>query len=128
MPRRRRRRILVLLATAGTITTGAVIGDAFRGSDPAPAAAAGPPEVTLPNGIGALREGVKALPDRIELPPLSWQRSAPGSDGSDVITVRGSKCPQSHPHKVGSSSAGTWTQINGGKVEHRSSRRVRCAR
>jgi hypothetical protein len=128
MPRRPRRIVLVLLATSITIATGAAIGDASRGSDPAPAAAAGPPELALPDSIGALREGVKALPDDIDLPKLSLQRSGRGSDAGGVITVRGSKCPKSHPHKVGSFSAGTWTQINGGKVEHRSSRRVRCAR
>jgi hypothetical protein len=128
MPRQPRRSFVVLLATGIAITAGAVIGDVLRGSDAAPAAAARTPELAVPDGVGALREGVKALPDKVGVPTISWQRSGPGSDPGGVITVRGSTCPKSHPHKVGSSSTGTWTQINGGMVEHRSSRHVPCAR
>jgi hypothetical protein len=48
-------------------------------------------------------------------------------DRTNVITVRGTKCPKSHPHKVGSSAA-SWTRIDGGKIEHRSRRTSICAR
>ena len=49
------------------------------------------------------------------------------TDDQNVIVVRGTKCPKSHPHKVGSSAA-SWTRIDGGKIEHRSSRTSICAR
>ena len=49
------------------------------------------------------------------------------SERDDVITVRGRKCPKSHPHKVGS-SARSWTRIDDGEVKRRSRRSVICAR
>jgi|tagenome__1003787_1003787.scaffolds.fasta_scaffold18271473_1 hypothetical protein len=49
-------------------------------------------------------------------------------DGTAVIIVRGTKCPKSHPHKVGSSSAASWTRIDGGRIVHRSRRSSICAR
>jgi hypothetical protein len=49
-------------------------------------------------------------------------------DDNNVIIVRGTKCPKSHPHKVGSSSAASWTRIDGGKIVHRSRRSSICAR
>jgi hypothetical protein len=53
--------------------------------------------------------------------------AANSGDGPSVITVQGTKCPKSHPHKVGSSAA-SWTRIVDGKVEHRSRRSSICAR
>jgi hypothetical protein len=50
------------------------------------------------------------------------------NDGPSVITVKGTKCPKSHPHKVGSSSAASWTQVNGGQVVHHARRSSICAR
>jgi hypothetical protein len=49
-------------------------------------------------------------------------------DDTTIITVRGTKCPKSHPHKVGSSSAASWTRIDGGRIVHRSHRSSICAR
>jgi hypothetical protein len=49
-------------------------------------------------------------------------------DDNTIITVRGTKCPKSHPHKVGSSSAASWTRIDGGEIVHRSRRSSICAR
>jgi hypothetical protein len=71
----------------------------------------------------------------------AWGAAGPGSssnasasvaarsgDGPSVITVRGTKCPKSHPHKVGSSSAASWTQVDGGPVVHHARRSSICAR
>jgi hypothetical protein len=55
-----------------------------------------------------------------------WSPRARG-ERDDVITVRGRKCPKSHPHKVGS-SARRWTRIDDGEVKHGSRRSVICAR
>lgn len=55
----------------------------------------------------------------------SWSPRARERD--DVITVRGRKCPKSHPHKVGS-SARSWTRIDDGEVKRGSRRSVICAR
>lgn len=49
-------------------------------------------------------------------------------DDNTIIIVRGTKCPKSHPHKVGSSSAASWTRIDGGRIVHRSRRSSICAR
>jgi hypothetical protein len=46
----------------------------------------------------------------------------------DTITVRGTRCPKSHPHKVGSYSSWSSTQVNGGEVIRRSRRAVLCSR
>jgi len=48
--------------------------------------------------------------------------------GRDVITVQGTKCPKSHPHKIGSSSSSSSTQVNGGPITSRSHHSVVCAR
>jgi hypothetical protein len=46
----------------------------------------------------------------------------------DTITVRGTRCPKSHPHKVGSYSSWSSTQVDGGEVIRRSRRAVLCSR
>jgi hypothetical protein len=53
---------------------------------------------------------------------------AKSRDDNTIIIVRGTKCPKSHPHKVGSSSAASWTRIDGGRIVHRSRRSSICAR
>ena len=53
---------------------------------------------------------------------------AEANDRNNIIIVRGTKCPKSHPHKVGTSSAASWTRIDGGRIVHRSNRSSICAR
>jgi hypothetical protein len=65
--------------------------------------------------------------DRAPAPPAPPQVSAFGG-GIDVITVRATKCPKSHPRRVGSYSASSTTQINGRVIRRRSVHRVVCAR
>ena len=112
------------LLAAGSLTAGIGAGAALAGggggSSDSPDAAAvdaatvtiRPPEIKLPHDI--------RVPDPPPWPKVRWH-------SDNVISVRGTKCPKSHPHKVGSSSTGSWTQINGGKVEHSSGRRTLCA-
>jgi hypothetical protein len=128
-------RTAVALLAAGTLTAGIGAGVALAGggggsSDRADAIDAATvtlraPQIKLPRELDLPREFKIPHDFRVPNPPawpkLRWQ-------AGDVISVRGTKCPKSHPHKVGSSSAGSWTQINGGKVEHSSSRRTLCAR
>jgi hypothetical protein len=66
----------------------------------------------------ALAGASPAPPDRI---------AAAARDDNNVIVVRGTKCPKSHPHKVGSSAA-SWTRIDDGRIVHRSRRSSICAR
>jgi hypothetical protein len=113
MNRTQRRRLALLLAAAclvGALTAAVALGAARRGDERA-LSADGSFRMTLPGQIGSST--------------LSWSA---GGGGDDVIVVPGSKCPKSHPHKVGSSSADSWSQVNGGPVRHSSHRRSYCAR
>jgi hypothetical protein len=107
----RRRSLLLPLSAAGAVVaaTAALATGGAGGPDRADGADLAPPRVLASTPLG---------------PDLSWSRTA----GDDVITVRGDKCPKSHPHKVGSSSAARWTRIDGGPIKHRSSHAVICAR
>ena len=69
-----------------------------------------------------------AVPDDTTLPRLAVDRASwSGGGTSDVITVAGTKCPKSHPRKIGSSTSQSWTQVDG-KLTHRARHRVICAR
>ena len=114
MNRAQRRRLALLVASAclvGALTAAVALGAARRQHERPLGADAGSFRMTLPDAVGGTT--------------LSW--SARRSD-DDIIVVAGTKCPKSHPHKVGSSSAGSWTQVNGGPVRHTSHRRTYCAR
>jgi hypothetical protein len=56
----------------------------------------------------------------------SWSFST-GGGGDAVIQVRSRRCPNSHPHKVGSFSYSS-TRITNGKVERHSSQGSICAK
>jgi hypothetical protein len=63
-----------------------------------------------------------ALP-RVGIGGASWSSGPTG----DVITVAGTRCPKSHPRKIGSSTSASWSQV-AGKLTHRSRHSVICAR
>jgi hypothetical protein len=48
--------------------------------------------------------------------------------GRDVITVPGTKCPKSHPRRIGSSSSTSSSQVNGGPITSRRHHSVICSR
>ena len=114
MTRNPRRRIALMLVAACVLvalTAGVAIGAAVRGSDRTTGGTEDSFRVTAPAAWPAPW-----------VPTISWN----GDD--DVISVRGSKCPRSHPKKVGSSSSSSSTQVDGGPVRRRSHRRTICAR
>jgi hypothetical protein len=62
------------------------------------------------------------LPDRLAL------RDGFEVRGRDVITVPGTKCPKSHPRRIGSSSSTSSSQVNGGPITSRRHHSVVCSR
>jgi hypothetical protein len=113
MHRTRRRRLALLLAAVcaiGALTAAMAFGATHRGDDRAVAADAGSFDLTLRPFAGGST--------------FSWS-ARDHRDG--VVVVPGTRCPKSHPRKVGTSSTATWTQVNGGPVRHRSHRRTVCA-
>jgi hypothetical protein len=114
MTRNPRRRIALLLVAACVLvalTAGVAIGASGRGGDHTTAATEDSFRVTAPAGWPAPW-----------VPTVSWN----GND--DVISVSGTKCPRSHPKKVGSSSSSSSTQVDGGPVRRHSRHRTICAR
>jgi hypothetical protein len=116
MNRIRPRRLAILLAAAGAVAVlmaGVALGSAGRGDDR---------ESTAETSAFRIR-----IPDiaSIDVPDVKWTRSDDKDD--DIITVKGKKCPRSHPHKVGTSVDWSWKNDNG-RVTHRSSRRTVCER
>ena len=114
MYRTRPRRLAILLVAAAAVAVlmaGVALGSAGRGKD----------------GEGSAETSAfrMRIPDiaSIDVPDVKWTRS----DDDDVITVKGKKCPRSHPHKVGTSLDWSWKDDNG-RVTHRSRRRTVCAR
>ena len=114
MYRTRPRRLAILLVAAAAVAVlmaGVALGSAGRGND---------------RGSNAETSAFRMrIPDiaSIDVPDVKWTRS----DDDDVITVKGKKCPRSHPHKVGTSLDRSWKNDNG-RVTHRSHRRTVCAR
>jgi hypothetical protein len=113
-----RRRLLMLALISASALIGVITAAALGASGPA--RDRGDSSDTGPPRAGLVRDA--AFPARFSLPEVSWSSAAP-----DVIVVRGDRCPKSHPRKIGSSSSGTWTQVDG-KVTRRSYRSVICAR
>jgi hypothetical protein len=62
------------------------------------------------------------LPTSVTPSPVS------ASDGGGIVTVPGTRCPKSHPRRVGSYSSWSTSQVNGGAITRRSVHRVICAR
>jgi hypothetical protein len=115
MNRTRRRRLALLLAAAcaiGALTAAVAYGAARRGDDGAVRETAGSFRLTVPSIAGRST--------------FSW--SSGDRRGDDIITVPGTKCPKSHPRRLGSSSSSSWTQVDDGPVRHRSRRTSICAR
>jgi hypothetical protein len=80
--------------------------------------------------IGAAVAVAGQLRGRDTDPPRAWSRDS-GRDvesGRDVVTVRGTRCPSGHPHRIGLFSSESSTQVDGREVEHRQVHRVRCSR
>jgi hypothetical protein len=116
MTRTRPRRLATLLAAAGAVAVlmaGVALGSARGGADREQTAETSAFRLTMPDVI---RTGLDRLPD------VTWR-----SDDNDVITVAGKSCPRSHPHKIGSSSSSSWTDVNG-RLTNRSRRRAICER
>jgi hypothetical protein len=112
-----RRRILTLVVAAcllAALSAGVALGTVRHDRGRGRAQADPPPRVTIADDLG-FRDSAGPL-------SVSWV------DDGDVITVQGTKCPKSHPHKVGSFSSASSTQINGGKVTRHNRRSVSCSR
>jgi len=110
MHRLPRPRVLILVASVCAllaVTAGVALaaGGRTRTVQVTDAAA---PRLTLPDRV-ALRDGFEVR-------------------GRDVITVPGTKCPKTHPRKIGSSSSSSSTQVNGGPITSRSHHSVVCSR
>jgi hypothetical protein len=113
MPRTRPRRLAILLVVAAVVAVlmaGVALGSAGRGDD---------------------RGTVEKTSFRMSIPDIGNLDRMPhvklSSDDNDVITVDGKKCPRSHPHKVGTSSAWSYRNDNG-RVTNRSRTRSVCER
>jgi hypothetical protein len=112
-----RRRVFTLVVAAcllAAVSAGVALGTVRQDRGRGLAQADPPPRVTIADDLG-FRDVAGPL-------SASWV------DDHDIITVRGTKCPKSHPRKVGSSSSESSTQINGGKVTRHTRRTVTCAR
>jgi len=114
MYRTRPRRLAILLVAAAAVAVlmaGVALGAAGRGKD-------GEGNVET----SAFRMRIPEIAS-IDAPDVKWTRS----DDDDVITVKGKKCPRSHPHKIGTSSSWSYKDDNG-RVTRSSSRRTVCER
>jgi hypothetical protein len=112
-----RRRIFTLVVGAcllAALSAGVALGTVRHDRGRGHAQADPPPRITLADDFG-FRDVAGPV-------GVSWV------DDGDVITVRGTKCPKSHPHKVGSFSSSSSTQIDGGKVTRHTRRTVSCSR
>jgi hypothetical protein len=110
MTRLPRPRVLLLLASVCAlvaVTAGVALAAGGRAGT-VRIADASTPEITFADRL--------TLPDGSKVP------------GHDVVTVRGTKCPKSHPRKIGSSSSYSSTQVNGGPITARSHHSVVCSR
>jgi hypothetical protein len=108
-PRRRLALLLLTVCVAVALTAGVAIGAAGRGT--ADRTADESSAVTT-----------NAAWPSLWPPPVGW------SSDDDIISVRGKKCPRSHPKKLGSSSSSSTTQVNDGPVRRHSRTRSICSR
>jgi hypothetical protein len=108
-PRRRLALLLLAVCIAIALTAGVAIGAAGSGPDRTADESA---TVTTSAAWPSLWP-----------PPVDWS-----SGDDDVISVRGKKCPRSHPKKIGSSSSSSTSQINDGPVRRHSRSRSICTR
>lgn len=107
-PRRRLALLLLAVCVAVALTAGVAIGAAGRGPD------------RTADESSTVRTSA-AWPS-LWPPPVGW------SSDDDIISVRGKKCPRSHPKKLGSSSSSSTTQVNDGPVRRHSRTRSICSR